>query len=96
MCDTHLQTNEKSPQFSYLKKAINKIKKDCITRLIHLGDIVSYGQVDAFNKYLQLTNFIKDNHYVLGNAEIRDKNNVSYFLSKKQSQCISVNGKKIF
>ena len=51
ICDTHLQLNEKTPQFAYLKKAINKIKEDGITTVIHLGDIVSYGQIESFEKY---------------------------------------------
>lgn len=71
ICDAHLPADLTSAQYAFLQRAIDQMKQDNIDTVLSLGDMTSYGQIEAFQKYCELMkDFV---HYdVIGNAEIRD------------------------
>ena len=76
ICDPHLPADPTSAQYAFLQQAIDQMKQDRIHTVLSLGDLTSYGQVEAFQKYCTLMQDFT--HYdVIGNAEIRDSSTVS-------------------
>lgn len=71
ICDMHLQNFAKSPQLAFLNMAVDKMKADKVDAVICLGDITGYGDVGAWDLYVEA---LKDmTHYeVLGNTDVRD------------------------
>ena len=71
LCDMHLPADNNSPQYFFLKKALQQMKRDGVTTVFCLGDITGYGEIEAWNLYCEA---LKDfTHYeVLGNSDVRD------------------------
>lgn len=70
LCDMHL-SEKKSIQYAFLQRAVERMKQDDIRTVICLGDMTSYGQLEAWELYKEA---MKDfTHYdIMGNAEVRD------------------------
>lgn len=79
--DTHLPGNENSPQYAYLKTALEQIKKDEITSLVHLGDMVMHGDERAFELYFNAISFVENSYFILGNHDVNGAPNVEKVLS---------------
>ena len=84
VCDMHLPDDRESPQYAFLKLAAEQMKKDGIQTVICLGDITSYGQIGAWELYLELLDGFE--HYeVAGNSDVRDAATRERILSMVQT-----------
>jgi len=81
ICDSHMPNNERSAQWQFCKQAAECFKKEDITDIITIGDITSFGEVEAFDAYLD---FFKSftHHCVLGNSDVRDSLTAPILLNK--------------
>ena len=71
ICDMHLSDDKASPQYAFLQLAAEKMKQAGVETVICLGDITSYGEIDAWKLYCEALK--KFNHYeVAGNSDVRD------------------------
>ena len=70
LCDMHL-SGEKSIQYAFLQRAVERMKQDDIRTVICLGDMTSYGQLEAWELYKEAMQDFR--HYdIMGNADVRD------------------------
>lgn len=81
ICDTHTPNGESSPQYAFLLRALERIRDDNIDKVINLGDITAFGEKEGFDKYLKLTESLKDSNFLLGNSDVRDEKTRDYILS---------------
>lgn len=71
LCDMHLPADKNSPQYAFLRKAVERMHRDGVHTLICLGDITGYGEMEAWNLYLEAVKGFT--HYeVIGNSDVRD------------------------
>lgn len=94
ICDMHLPGNEASPQYAFLKRAAAQMKKDNVDVVICLGDITSYGEVEAWELYQEaLKDFV---HYeVLGNSDVRDVVTRKIMAAQIQNVEFEVGGRQV-
>lgn len=76
MCDMHLPENYNSIQYDYFNYALEDINKNNPDFVIVAGDITAYGQTEASNYYIQKMSKLKNVITVLGNSDVRSKNEV--------------------
>lgn len=71
LCDMHLSDNRKSPQYAFLCNAVEQMKKEHVDVVICLGDISSYGELQAWELYEEALQEFE--HYeVVGNSDVRN------------------------
>lgn len=71
ICDLHLSDCCPSAQYSFLVDAVNRMKQDRISTVLTLGDITSFGEPLAFQKYRNLLSGFE--HILLvGNSDVRN------------------------
>ncbi len=71
ICDSHMPDNKQSSQWNFCFEAAKIFEKNNISRVITIGDITSFGEVEAFDEYQKLFSAF-EHHTVLGNSDVRD------------------------
>ena len=94
ICDMHLQNFKESPQLAFLKLAIDKMKDDEVDAVLCLGDITGFGDVLAWDLYLDA---VKDmTHYeVIGNRDVRDAATRDILLSRVKDVTFTIGKRSV-
>jgi len=80
ICDIHLPGEKDSPQYAFLKMAIERMKADGIEMVLCLGDVTRFGELAAWELYLDAMKGFA--HYqVLGNSDVRDPKTIDAMLA---------------
>ncbi len=95
ICDMHMTEEENSPQYSFFKQAIKKIKEDKIEDIITLGDISAFGEAVSLKRFLAETEGL-DSHFVIGNADVRDEATAKEFIDRAKNFKIDLGNRTIF
>ncbi len=95
LCDSHVGGGEKSPQYAYLCKAVEQMKKDGIDTVVCLGDITAFGESAVFDRCVSLLGKFNNAFVLLGNADVRKKEDKDIILSKAK-EVFFREGKKNF
>ncbi len=93
VCDSHVGGGEKSPQKAYLIKAVELMKKDGIDISVHLGDVTAFGEVNVFDDCVSRLKQINNSYVLLGNADVRKKDDKDKVLSRARDVSFSVEGR---
>ena len=94
ICDSHMPYNNQSSQWHFCSEAAKAFLNNNISRVITIGDITSFGEVDAFDEYQKL--FSQFEHYcVLGNSDARDKDTLGTLEEKCSGFIFIAEGKTI-
>lgn len=71
ICDIHLNGSTSSPQYLFLKYALDMLKASDVNTLICLGDVTAYGETLGRQVYEELVQQF-DYYEVVGNSDVRD------------------------
>ena len=94
ICDSHMPYNDQSSQWHFCLKAAEMFSDNDISRVITIGDITSFGEIEAFDAYQKM--FSSFEHYcVLGNSDARDKNTADELAEKCRGFSFFVDGKTV-
>ena len=95
LCDMHLQESEESVQYAFLCFAAAQMKKDGVDRVICLGDVTGYGQLEAWELYCEA---LKDlTHYeVIGNSDVRELTTREEMINKFTNCNFTVGSRQVF
>jgi len=94
VCDLHMVDNEKSSQWQFFTRAVRQLKKDGIKEVISLGDITSFGEYGAMQKYIKElpTN---GHRLLLGNSDVRNEQTQGVFCALSKSFDEVIDGRRI-
>ena len=92
--DMHMCGSKNAPQYAFLVRAVERIRRDGVTTVINVGDITAFGEYDAFCEYMELLREF-DHHYVLGNSDVRDRATEQKLLSHAVCPSFSVEGRAV-
>ncbi len=94
ICDMHLPDDNSSPQYVFLQAALQKMKEDNIKQIICLGDITRFGEIQAWNRYVELVKDFK--HYeLIGNSDVRDLETRGFFESEAKTIDFKIGNRRI-
>ena len=94
ICDLHLNGNTKSPQYAFLKYAVERMKNDSVNTVICVGDVTAHGEIAGFEIYRALMEQF-DHYEVSGNSDVRDRETAEEILKLFQKRHMEINGRKI-
>ncbi len=81
--DMHMGENPEGIQSVFLSRAVEQMKKDGVACVLNLGDITAFGELSAFEQYLQTVSSL-EHYFVLGNSDIRDDNTCEAMMARRQ------------
>ena len=71
LCDMHLIPDTASSQYVYLLRAVERMRRDGVDRVITLGDLTACGELEAWDLYLDAVQGLAHCE-VIGNSDVRD------------------------
>lgn len=93
VCDSHVGGGERSPQVAYLLKAVELMKEDGIDTVVCLGDITAFGEYGIFTRCVSYFEDFPSAYILLGNADIRNKEDKEKILSSAKRVLFSAGGR---
>ena len=70
ICDMHMGENAQGIQTAFLLRAVAQMKKDGAEKVLNLGDITAFGELSAFENYMEALQPF-EHFFVLGNSDVR-------------------------
>lgn len=94
LCDMHLSGKE-TIQYTFLQRAVERMKQDDIRVVLCLGDMTSFGQLGALEVYQESMKDFK--HYdIMGNAEVRDLATRECLQEKLETVEFKIGGRTVY
>ena len=94
ICDLHMPANADSVQYHFLTEAAKQMRKDGITKVVSLGDLTSFGELEGKAQYLSVLNDFE--HYpLMGNSDVRDSQTVAAWFASATSYEINCDGRTL-
>lgn len=75
-CDMHLSADINAPQYAFLLRAVEAVKKRGIKTIWTLGDLTAFGDPAAWDLYLDAVRAF-EHLEIIGNADVRDPGTAS-------------------
>ncbi len=92
ICDMHMGENAQGIQTAFLLRAVAQMKKDGADKVLNLGDITAFGELSAFENYMEALQPF-EHFFVLGNSDVRCEKTRDTILSRRQHPHFSVEGR---
>lgn len=92
ICDLHMGDGERGVQCAFLARAVEQMRQEGVEAVLDLGDITAFGELAAFERYLELLRPFK-HFFVLGNADIRCEATREAILARRQHPNFTVEGR---
>ena len=71
ICDMHLNGSTISPQYMFLKRALEMMKEDAVDTVVCLGDVTAHGEIAGRQVFDELIE-PWECYEVIGNSDVRD------------------------
>jgi len=93
LCDMHLCSDRRSPQYAFLLMAVERMKRDGIQTVLTLGDVTAFGDPAAWALYLETIDPF-DHYEIIGNADVRDAKTAKALEAATQNRDAVLEGRR--
>ena len=94
ICDMHLPKDKLSPQFAFLKRSAEQMKKENADMVITVGDITACGEWEAFENYKAIMDEFTS-FFVIGNSDVRDTQTKDKFIHASENINIEIGKRRL-